>query len=110
MSLTQVLVVEDDASVRMGICDALESARYVAIGVESGEEGVEQLHSSASFDLVLLDVILPGINGMQVLQKIRELNPTMPVIMLTAKGDLQDRLQGLNLGADDYVVKPFNVR
>ena len=88
----------------------LHAAKFAAIGVESGEEGIEQLKSGGMFDMVLLDVVLPGRDGMEVLQSIRQLLPTLPVIMLTARGDIQDRLQGLNLGADDYVVKPFNVR
>ncbi len=79
------------------------------IGAESGERGLEHLQA-ASFDLVLLDVVLPGRDGMIVLQSIREHSPALPVIMLTARGDLQDRLRGLHLGADDYIVKPFNVR
>ena len=109
MSLTQVLIIEDDAPIRLGVCDALESAGYAVIGAESGERGLEHLQA-ASFDLVLLDVVLPGRDGMIVLQSIREHSPALPVIMLTARGDLQDRLRGLHLGADDYIVKPFNVR
>jgi DNA-binding response OmpR family regulator len=62
-----------------------------------------------AFDLVLLDVVLPGQDGMQVIRTIRELAPSLPVIMLTARGDVKDRIRGLGLGADDYVVKPFNV-
>ncbi len=110
MPLTQVLVIEDDAPIRRGICDALQAAEFAAVGVESGEEGLEQLKSAGMFDLILLDVVLPGRDGMEVLQSIRQRNSTIPVIMLTARGDIQDRLRGLNLGADDYVVKPFNVR
>lgn len=109
MSLTQVLIIEDDAPIRLGVCDALESAGYAVIGAESGEQGFEQLQA-ASFDLVLLDVVLPGRDGMSVLQSIRAYSPALPVIMLTARGDLTDRLRGLQLGADDYIVKPFNVR
>ena len=108
MSLTQVLVVEDDSAIRVGVCDALESARYVATGVDSGEQAIAMLQVTR-FDLVLLDVVLPGKDGMQVMQTIRELCPSLPVIMLTARGDVKDRIRGLGLGADDYVVKPFNV-
>ena len=109
MSLTQILVIEDDQPIREGICDALESARYSVVGAEDGESGLEQL-DAALIDLVLLDIVLPGRDGLSVLSVIRERWPDLPVIMLTARGDVQDRIRGLNLGADDYVVKPFNVR
>lgn len=109
MSLVQILIIEDDPAIRMGVCDALESAGYSVTGAESGEQGLEELRTSA-FDLVLLDVVLPGQDGMQVLAQVRELRPSQPVIMMTARGDVQDRIRGLDLGADDYVVKPFNVR
>jgi DNA-binding response OmpR family regulator len=108
MALIQVLVIEDDPAICMGICDALEFASYSARGVSSGEAGLEQLQNFC-FDLVLLDIVLPGQNGMQLVQSIREKFPSLPVIMLTARGDVQDRIQGLRSGADDYIVKPFNV-
>jgi DNA-binding response OmpR family regulator len=108
MSLIHVLVVEDDAAIRMGVCDALESAKYVATAVDSGEQAISMVQRTA-FDLVLLDVVLPGQDGMQVIRTIREMSPSLPVIMLTARGDVKDRIRGLGLGADDYVVKPFNV-
>ena len=109
MSLTQILIIEDDAAIRAGVCDALESAGYAVTGVESGEQGFDEIRTS-SFDLVLLDVVLPGQDGMHVIARVRELRPSLPVIMMTARGDVQDRIRGLGLGADDYVVKPFNVR
>jgi DNA-binding response OmpR family regulator len=109
MSLIQILIIEDDNAIRIGVCDALESNGYAVTGVETGERGLSEIHASA-FDLVLLDVVLPGQDGMQVLPQIRELRPSLPVIMMTARGDVQDRVRGLDLGADDYVVKPFNVR
>ena len=109
MSFFQILIIEDDTAIRIGVCDALESAGYAVTGVDSGERGMTEIQSSA-FDLVLLDVILPGQDGMQILAQIRELSPSLPVIMITARGDVQDRVRGLDLGADDYVVKPFNVR
>ena len=107
--LIQILVVEDDDAIRQGVCDAVECAGFSAIGAATGERGLELLNSG-SFDLVLLDVVLPGRDGLSVLSVIRERNPTLPVIMLTARGDVNDRVRGLSLGADDYVVKPFNVR
>ncbi len=108
MSFVQILVIEDDAAIRMGVCDALELAGYSVTGVESGEEGLASIRCFA-YDLVLLDLVLPGQDGLQVMQAIRETRPSQAVIMLTARGDVQDRIRGLGLGADDYVVKPFNV-
>jgi CheY-like chemotaxis protein len=107
--LTQILVIEDDDAIRQGVCDAVECVGFAANGAETGEIGLELL-DKGSYDLVLLDVVLPGRDGLSVLSVIRESNPTLPVIMLTARGDVNDRVKGLSLGADDYVVKPFNVR
>ncbi len=108
MSLQQILVIEDDTAIRLGVIDALELAGYAAIGAESGEVGLNQLRV-ASFDLVLLDIVLPGRDGLQLIQPIRMICPSQPIILLTARGDVDDRIRGLGLGADDYVVKPFNV-
>ena len=108
MPLIQILVIEDDAAIRMGVCDALEIAGYSVTGAESGDLGLQALRHGL-FELVLLDLVLPDQDGMQVMASIRELRPSQAVIMLTARGDVQDRIRGLGLGADDYVVKPFNV-
>ena len=107
MSTANILVIEDDAAIRLGVCDTLELAGYTAQGADSGERGIELL-SERAFDLVLLDVVLPGKSGMEVITKIHQLRPHQAVIMLTARGDINDRIQGLKLGADDYVVKPFD--
>jgi DNA-binding response OmpR family regulator len=108
MPLTQILLIEDDPAIRLGVGDALEMAGYCVTGVESGEAGLKYVQSLA-FDLILLDLVLPGQDGMLVMRSIREIHPSQAVIMLTARGDVQDRIRGLGLGADDYVVKPFNV-
>lgn len=108
MPLIQILVIEDDAAIRMGVCDALEIAGYSVTGVESAQRGLQALRHGL-FELVLLDLVLPDQDGMQAMVAIRELRPSQAVIMLTARGDVQDRVRGLGLGADDYVVKPFNV-
>lgn len=107
MPFTQVLVIEDDEPIRLGVCDVLAGAGYAALAAASGEAGLALIVSS-SLDLVLLDIVLPGRDGLSVLQAIREMRPTLPVILLTARGDVDDRVRGLQLGADDYVVKPFN--
>jgi len=108
MSFTQVLVIEDDEPIRLGICDALENAGYDPLQAASAEEGLQQA-GSAQFDLVLLDVVLPGIDGMSAIPRLKEVQPLVPIIMLTARGTEEDRVRGLQLGADDYVVKPFSV-
>lgn len=109
MNLTRVLVIEDDAAIRRGVCDALAAAGIAVSPAETGERGLELLAENSNFNLVLLDVVLPGQDGMSVIATIREQRPALPVIMLTARGSVEDRVRGLRLGADDYVVKPFNV-
>ena len=104
-----ILVVEDDPSIRRGIVDALRFSGYKPREAADGREGLRAaLHDS--YDLLLLDLILPGPGGLEILAALRAARPTVPVIILTAKGDESDRVSGLDTGADDYVVKPFSVR
>ena len=104
-----ILVVEDDPSIRRGIVDALRFSGYQPRQAADGHEGLRAaLHDS--YDLLLLDLILPGPGGLDILAALRSARPTVPVIILTAKGDEADRVAGLEGGADDYVVKPFSVR
>jgi DNA-binding response OmpR family regulator len=109
MEQKRILVVEDDSAIRQGLVDALEFAGYETLQAANGLDGKEQA-LRAKFDLLLLDLILPGQNGFEILKATREARPTLPVIILTARGEEADRVQGLRLGADDYVVKPFSVR
>jgi len=109
MQKRTVLVIEDDAAIRQGIVDALDYAGYTAIEAPDGHKGLA-LAADAECDLVLLDLVLPGPDGLQILKSIRAGRPTLPVIILTARGELGDRVKGLRLGADDYVVKPFSVK
>ena len=104
-----VLVIEDDPAIRRGIVDALRFHSFEPLEAGDGDEGLE-LAQTSDCDLILLDLILPGKLGLEVLEKVRECRPTLPVIILTAKGEEQDRVRGLRLGADDYVVKPFSVK
>jgi DNA-binding response OmpR family regulator len=104
-----VLTVEDDAAIRRGIVDALRFAGYDAIEAADGESGLE-MASRREFDLLLLDLVLPKRDGFEILREVRRLRPTLPVIVLTARGDEADRVRGLRDGADDYVVKPFSVK
>jgi DNA-binding response OmpR family regulator len=109
MTSRTVLVVEDDAAIRRGIVDALGFSGYATLQAGQGQDGA-RLATTATVDLVLLDLVLPGLGGFEILRLIREQRPTLPVIILTARGEEADRVQGLRLGADDYVVKPFSVR
>lgn len=105
----RVLTVEDDAAIRRGIVDALRFAGYDVIEAGHGNDGLTCAVQQA-YDLLLLDVVLPGVSGLEILRQVREVRPTTPVIMLTARGEENDRVAGLRLGADDYVVKPFSVK
>lgn len=104
-----ILVVEDEESIREGVCDILQYHGYAPTPAADGEEGLEQARSG-DFALVLLDVMLPGIDGFTVCRKLRQELPTQPILMLTAKGSEDDVVEGLQCGADDYVTKPFSVR
>ena len=109
MDQKRILVVEDDSAIRRGIVDALTFAGYETMQAANGNDGmIEALR--ATFDLLMLDLILPGHSGFEILKAAREARPTLPVIVLTARGEEADRVRGLSLGADDYVVKPFSVR
>ncbi|MCR9116167.1 MAG: response regulator transcription factor [bacterium] len=107
--MRRILTVEDDAAIRRGIVDALTFAGYHVTEAGNGDDGME-LALHCSYDLMLLDLVLPGKQGIDILRAVREARPTQPVIVLTAKGDENDRVEGLRAGADDYVVKPFSVK
>ena len=109
MSRPRVLVVEDDRAIREGLADALAFHGYAAVQAERGDTGLDKaLHGGC--DLVLLDLVLPGRDGLAVLRELRRAHPTLPVIILTARGAEADRVRGLREGADDYVTKPFSIR
>jgi DNA-binding response OmpR family regulator len=105
----RILVVEDEPSIRRGLCDVLTFRGYKVESADNGRSGLEQL-TSTSFDLVLLDVMLPELDGFSVCRELRASGNELPVLMLTAKGSEEDVLRGFELGADDYVCKPFSVR
>ncbi|HZZ74027.1 MAG TPA: response regulator transcription factor [Pirellulales bacterium] len=109
MAAVKILTVEDDPAIRRGIVDALQFAGYTVMQAANGHEGLEKATHS-SYDLLMLDLIMPGPSGLDILKAVRANKPTQPVIILTAKGEEDDRVQGLRLGADDYVVKPFSVK
>jgi DNA-binding response OmpR family regulator len=105
----RVLTVEDDSAIRRGIVDALRYAGYEPLQAADGETGLD-MAVKREYDLLLLDLVLPKRDGLEILREVRRLRPTLPVIILTARGDEADRVQGLHDGADDYVVKPFSVK
>lgn len=104
-----ILTIEDDASIRRGIVDSLRYAGYQVLEAGDGKLGLE-MAVRQSYDLLLLDVVLPGMSGLEILRTLRQTRPTQGVILLTARGAEADRVEGLRLGADDYVVKPFSVK
>lgn len=103
-----VLVVEDDPTLRLGLTKTLRSEGFRVEIAKTGPEGVE-LAQSLHPDLVLLDVMLPGLNGFEVCEELRRLDADVPILMVTAKGEEQDKVRAFKLGADDYIVKPFGV-
>lgn len=104
----RILIVEDEAAIRIGLVDLFVFHGYE---VETAEEGRDGLNKSltGTYDLILLDVMLPGMDGFEICNRIREEDRDQPIIMLTAKSSDEDIIQGLSLGADDYVAKPFSV-
>jgi DNA-binding response OmpR family regulator len=109
MSRTRILVAEDDSHIRRGLVDALDAEGFETMGAKDGGEAV-QLCESQGFDLLLLDVMMPVRNGYEVCKALRARDNRIPVLMLTAKGEELDKVLGLELGADDYMTKPFSLR
>ena len=104
----RILVAEDDPAILRGVADLLESEGYSVERAENGTAALELFRASPP-DLVLLDVMMPGMNGYDLCRAIRRENRIVPVVMLTAKGQEVDKVVGLELGADDYIVKPFGM-
>jgi DNA-binding response OmpR family regulator len=104
-----ILIVEDDATMLRGLKDNFEFKGYSVLTAADGEEGLN-LALNKKPDLILLDIMLPKINGYEICRLVRQEKLDMPIIMLTAKGEESDVVLGLNLGADDYVTKPFSIK
>ena len=104
----RILIVEDEAAIRVGLIDVFVFHGYE---VDSAAEGPEGLNKalSGTFDLILLDIMLPGMDGFEICDRIRSQDPEQPIIMLTARTSDEEIIKGLSLGADDYVAKPFSV-
>ena len=109
MAASTIVVVEDENAIREGVAAALRAAGYEVVETADGAAGLEAARRTG-ISLVLLDLMLPKLNGMEVLTSLRRTHPTLPVIILTARGDEEERVNGLRAGADDYVVKPFSAR
>jgi DNA-binding response OmpR family regulator len=109
MASSHLVVVEDEQAIRRGIADALRASGYQVAEAADGQRGLDEA-VRPGVDLVLLDLMLPRRNGLDVLADLRRSRPHLPVIILTARGSEDDRVRGLKMGADDYVVKPFSAR
>ena len=104
-----ILVVEDDETLAMGLTSALEHEHFQVTHAETGEAALASIEDDVP-DILVLDVMLPGMDGLAVLKTVKGEHPELPIILLTARASELDRVTGLELGADDYVVKPFSLR
>ncbi len=105
----KILLVEDEPLLREGVRDLLRGAKHEVEAVGDGMSAVER-GTAEAFDLVVLDLMLPKLDGLQVCQRLKKVRPSLPILMLTARGSEDDKVSGLLEGADDYVVKPFGAR
>ena len=109
MTQLRILIAEDDLNIRVGLTDSLESEGYAVAAARDGEEA-QRLWRAGGFALVILDIMMPGKSGYDVCRAIRREDPAVPILMLSAKSEEIDKVLGLELGADDYITKPFSVR
>ncbi|MDK1022207.1 MAG: response regulator transcription factor [Candidatus Hydrogenedentes bacterium] len=105
----KVLVAEDDANIRAGLIDVLENEGYHTVEASTGEEALE-VYQRERPDFICLDIMMPGVDGYEVCKRIRRVDSAVPVIFISAKSEEIDRVLGLELGADDFITKPFGVR
>jgi len=107
--MTKILIVEDEPNMVAGLRDNFEYEGYEVVSAYNGAEGLERALAESP-DLVLLDVMMPKMSGLDVCKQLKAKRPSIPIIMLTARGQEVDKVVGLELGADDYVTKPFSIR
>ena len=107
--MTRILLAEDDPSMRLGLVDNLEFEGYEVIAAKDGKQALDTFNSQ-SFDLAILDVMMPEMSGFDVCKTVRAAGNNTPIVFLTAKGEEIDRVLGLEFGADDYIAKPFSLR
>jgi len=105
----RILIVEDERTLREGLIDLLSAAGHNVVAHENGRSAVD-CGTREAFDLVLLDLMLPDLDGVEVCRRLRRARPSLPILMLTARGSEDDKVAGLEAGADDYLTKPFSVR
>ena len=105
--MSRILIIEDETPMRTALADVLEGEGYRALAAADGEAGLRKAVAEKP-DLILLDVMMPKLDGFAVCAELRRLRHVTPVLMLTAKGQIEDRVNGLDVGADDYLVKPFS--
>lgn len=103
-----ILIIEDDISILRGLKDNLEYEGYKVIAESNGDSGLKVALEKQAH-LILLDIMLPGINGFEICRKVKKEKPELPIIMITARGSEMDKVAGLDLGADDYITKPFSI-
>lgn len=105
----KILIVDDEGGLRQRLSQALSKEQYMVDTAKNGEEALDKIVDDDCFDLIILDIMMPGKDGLVVLQEIRKEGINTPVLMLTALSDLDDRIRGLDQGADDYLAKPFSM-
>lgn len=105
----RLLIVDDDRDIRELLVYDIKSSGYMVDSAEDGEEGLKKAVQN-NYDLILLDVMMPKMNGYDVCKNIRLVKPKVPILMLTAKGTISDKTEGFDVGADDYLVKPFDIQ
>ena len=106
--MCKILIVEDEASLAQGLEFNLSEEGYTVVIARDGNEALERYNES-KFDLIILDIMLPYLDGFEIAKTIRETSPLMPILMLTARAGVNDRVRGLEIGADDYLTKPFHL-
>jgi len=106
--LKTILVIEDDVSILRVLKDNLKYEGYQVVAETNGEQGMK-IANDKNPDMVLLDIMLPGLNGYEICRKLKTKKPELPIIMITARGSEMDKVSGLDIGADDYLTKPFSI-
>ena len=104
----RILVIEDEARIQAFLTRGLEAEGYTVVAAGDGREGID-LAAGTHWDLVVLDLLLPGLNGLQVLRELHRTKPELPAVILSARSDVQTKLRGFELGATDYLAKPFSL-
>ncbi len=105
----RLLIVDDDKQIRELLCFDIASSGYIVDSAKDGQEGLKKALEN-NYDLILLDVMMPKMNGYDVCKNIRIAKPNIPILLLTAKGSIEDKTEGFDVGADDYLIKPFEIQ